>query len=173
MDIYRFHPTVLFYWLVAFSVWEWLFNVSIMKVSESTSTIGEYYTKLPSWVVVSGDFLYSTLIFLAAQWVFPFVQGWLPTLPPLAVFAVTFVAMQWIFDLTYGFTVSQLPSTTSRYVDFFQRYIKEFGFMTVIGDSFYLLVWLAITWLLLTYIPLSVALFILIAAVFLWLVVKY
>lgn len=173
MEIYQFHPTVLFYWLVAFAIWEWVF-VSVTLKFAKTPTYQEYYTKLPSWVPVTGDFLYSTLIFLAAQWVFPVVRALFPvTVPSLAVFVIGFVGVQWVFDLTYGLIVSRLPSTTSRYVDFFQRYIKEFGFLAAIGDTVYGLFWIALTWLLIKYVPLSVAVFILIAAAFLWMVVKW
>jgi len=173
MEIYQFHPTVLFYWLVAFAIWEWLFVSVSLRVSKA-ATFQEYYTKLPSWVPITGDFLYSTLIFLAAQWVFPLIRGVFPdTIPSLAVFIIGFIAVQWTFDLTYGFIVSKLPSTTSRYVDFFQRYIKEFGFVAAIGDTLYGLVWIAITWTLLKYVPMSVALFILITALFMWIVIKW
>jgi hypothetical protein len=171
--IYQFHPIVLFYWLVAFSIWEWVFVVGSLRVASSKTYI-EYYTKLPSWVPITGDFLYSTLIFLTAQWVFPWVSGLFgASIPPLAAFVLTFIGTQWVYDLTYGFIVSRLPSTTSKYVDFFQRYMKEFGFLAAIGDTLYGLAWIALTWFLLRYVPLSVAIYLLIAAIFLWIVVKY
>ena len=173
MEIYQFQPIVLFYWLVAFAIWEWLFVSVSLKFSKS-ATYQEYYTKLPSWVPVTGDFLYSTLIFLAAQWVFPLIRPLFPLgFSPLAIFVIGFVAVQWTFDLTYGLIVSNLPSTTSRYVDFFQRYMKEFGFLAAVGDTIYGLFWIALTWLLIKYVPLSVAVFILISAVFLWMLVKW
>jgi hypothetical protein len=172
LPIYTFHPQVLLYWLVAFAIWEWVF-VSVSLRFSTSKTFQEYYTKLPSWVPITGDFLYSTLIFLTAQWVFPFTRLWIPSLPPLAVFLFTFVGVQWVYDLTYGFIVSRLPSHTSRYVDFFQRYMKEFGFSAAIGDTLYGLVWLGLTWLLLRYVPLSVALYILMAALFLWILVVF
>lgn len=175
LPIYTFHPQVLFYWLVAFAIWEWIFVVGGLRFATS-KTFREYYTQLPAWVPITGDFLYSTLIFLTAQWLTPMVLAALPAtfhLSPLVVFVGTFVLVQWVYDLSYAFIVSRLPSTTSRYVDYFQRYMKEFGFFAALGDTLYGLVWLAFTWILLRYVPIGAAIFILIASLFLWMVVRF
>jgi hypothetical protein len=179
LALYRFHPMVLFYWTVAFAVWEWLFVAVSLKMFPDVGTFQEYYRKLPSWVPISGDYLYSTLIFLSAQWVFawmtPFVAS-VPTLaavPSLVLFAFLFIALQWVYDLLWATLVLALPAETSRYIHFFQRYIRQVGFSAAIGDSLYLLAWLAVAWLLLTYVPISVALYLLIAALFFWLVFRY
>lgn len=173
LPLYRFHPMILVYWTVAFAIWEWLFVAISPRIFTNIPTYQEYYRKMPSWVPVSGDYLYSTLIFLTAQWVFPWVAPKTPTVPPLVLFALIFVGLQWVYDLLWATLVLWLPSDTSRYIAFFQRYIRQAGFNAAIGDSIYILAWLAIAWLLLRYVPLSVALYILLAALFLWLVVRY
>ena len=53
MELYTFSPQVLFYWLVAFSVYEWLSVSVILAFSRNRlTTPEEYYRKLPSWVAV-------------------------------------------------------------------------------------------------------------------------
>jgi len=169
IEVYNFSIQTLYYWLVAFSLWEAVFVVIFPKINKGKS-IFEYYRKLPSWIPISGDFLYSTLIFIAAQGIFGYIN---PINYKLPIFAFIFVALQWIFDLTYSSIILRLPSTTSQYINFFQRYIKEVGFGAAIGDSIYLLIWLFVTWLLLKYVPINIATFILIFMLFIWLVIGY
>jgi hypothetical protein len=179
LSLTRFHPMVLFYWTVAFAIWEWFIFTVSPSILYKSKPYQEYYRKLPSWVPVFGDYLYSTLIFLTTQWVFawmaPFVAS-VPTLsavPPLVLFAFLFVGLQWVYDILWATIVLRLPATTSRYIDFFQRYIRQTGFAAAIGDSVYLLAWLAVAWLLIRYVPLMGAIYILVAALFLWLVIGY
>jgi hypothetical protein len=66
------------------------------------------------------------------------LQGW------LLRFA-TFLGVQWIGDLGFFAIISQLPGSTSGYIDFFRRYSKDVGIGAPIGDSLYGLVWFMLT----------------------------
>ena len=176
MEIYTFSPQVLFYWLVAFSVYEWISISAILTFSKNRLvTPEEYYRKLPSWVAVSGDFIYTTSILLTAQllfkWIEPIVVRY--AVPKLVAFIVLAVVVQWIFDLTFAQTVLALPSNFSKYVSYFQRYIKEVTLGAAISDSIWMVGWLLVTILMMKFVPLHIATLILVLSLFIWLVVKW
>jgi len=167
-----FSPQLIYYWIVAFSVWEAVSIYAILKVFHH-ETVQEYYRKIPSWVTIGGDFLYSTLIFLTALALFALVQRRAPgRFAGLGWFALLFVATQWAYDLAFATIVLRLPKLT-RYVDYFQRYIGEVGFGAAFSDSAYLLGWLLVTWLLVKYVPLHLATYILVAMLFVWIMWAY
>lgn len=150
-------PTLIEYlvaWTSAFVIVETVANSFLWWSSKGTNTtINEYYTKVPVHTVVLGDFLYSTLIFLAALGVHKYItksskfaiKDWL-------LFIIIFIATQWTFDLTWALIVKVLVSNgiTNKYLDFFNRYANEVGFKAVIGDTIYGLCWLALLALILT-----------------------
>jgi len=176
MELYTFSPEALFYWLVAFSVYEWFSIAVILAFSKNRlSTPEEYYRKLPSWVAVSGDFIYTTAIFLTAQflfkWVGPIAVRY--AVPKLFAFILLAVAVQWVYDLTFAQTVLSLPSSFSKYVSYFQRYIKEVTFGAAISDSIWMVGWLLVTLFMMKYVPFHIATLILVLSLFSWLVVKW
>lgn len=177
MELYRFSLETLFYWLVAFSIYEWVTIYIIVTVSKmrGTKTPVEYYQQLPSWVAVSGDFIYSTAIFITSQllfrWVEPIAIRY--AMPKLPAFFILFLIVQWIFDLTFAQIVLHLPSTFSKYVSYFQRYIKEVTFSAAIADSIWGIGWLLFTLLLMKYVSMPIAMLILVLSLFSWLVVKW
>jgi hypothetical protein len=168
-DLTTFSLTTLFYWTVAFTIVE-VFTIFLAQYT-TRKTIAEYYRDLPKWVSVSGDYVYSTLIFLTALWVFSYVRR-NPSFSAIPWFFVIFVITQWIFDITYATIINRLPSYT-RYIDFFQRYIREVGFIAAIYDTVYNVIWLLILWFMLTYVPFKLALFILFFMIFIWIVWAY
>lgn len=167
-----FSPTLLYYWIAAFSVWEALSIYFILNVFPH-ATVQEYYRRIPSWVTIGGDFLYSTLIFLTALALYARVRRRAPErFAHPAWFVALFVATQWVYDLTFAAIVLRLPKLT-RYVDYFQRYIGEVGFGAAFSDSVYLVGWLLVTWLLLKYASLPLATFVLVFMLFVWIVWAY
>jgi hypothetical protein len=176
LEIYRFSPVVLFYWLVAFSVYEWIAISVILAFSKNRfKTPLEYYQDLPSWVAVSGDFIYTTAILLTAQLVFHWIEPYVTKIkaPKLGAFIVLIVLVQWVFDLTFAQGVLALPSSFSKYVNYFQRYIGEVTFGAAISDSIWMVGWLLLTLLFIKYVPLHIGALILSLSLFLWLVVKW
>jgi len=163
-----FSLQTLYYWIVAFSIWEAIAIVFILNVFHH-KTVQEYYRRIPSWVTIGGDFLYSTLIFLTALGVYQYIplvnkNVWL--------FVVIFIATQWVYDITFATIINRIPTYT-RYIDYFQRYIKEVSFGAAISDTVYLLGWLAVTWLLMKYVSIPIATFILVFMLFLWIIIAY
>jgi len=134
----------------------------------------EYYKSLPSWVAVSGDFIYTTAILLTAQlvfkWIEPFVSVSAYKLP---AFLGVAVLTQWVYDLLFAQFVLTMPSGFSKYVSYFQRYIKEVTFGAAVSDSIWMLGWLLLTVLCMKYVSLPVALLILSLSLFAWLVTKW
>jgi hypothetical protein len=165
-----FSLTTLFYWTVAFTILEALTILSFYRFA-SAKTTAEYYRDLPKWVSVGGDYVYSTLIFLAALWVFSYVRL-NPMFATTPWFFVVFILTQWTFDLTYATIIRMIPAHT-RYIDYFQRYIKEIKFFAALGDSLYGIVWLLILWFMLKYVPFKLALFILFFMIFMWIIWAY
>lgn len=176
MELYQFSAITLFYWLAAFSVFEWIAIWVILLFSHGRfKTPIEYYRELPSWVAVSGDFIYTTAILLTAQLIFRWMEPFIVKMavPKLGSFIVLMVLIQWIFDLTFAKTVLSLPSHFSKYVDFFQRYIKEATFGAAVSDSIWMVSWIAITILFMKFVPFHIAALILSLSAFIWLVVKW
>lgn len=176
ISVTAFSPQLIYYWIVAFSVWEAASIYFILKVFNH-KTVQEYYREIPSWVTIGGDFLYSTLIFLTALALFALLQRRAPGgsggrfANPLW-FVPLFVATQWAYDLAFATIILRLPKLT-RYVDYFQRYIGEVGFGAAFSDSAYVVGWLLVTWLLIKYVPLQLATYILIAMLFVWIMWAY
>jgi len=176
MELYHFSLPTLLYWLVAFSIYEWIAIWIILSFSKNRLTTPiEYYKTLPSWVAVSGDFVYTTAILLTAQllfrWVEPYAIRFL--VPKLIAFIILAVIIQWIFDIIFAKTVLSLPSNFSKYVSYFQRYIKEVSFGAAISDSIWMIGWLLLTALFIKYVPLHIAVLVLSLSAFTWLVVKW
>lgn len=169
-DLTVFSLTTLFYWTVAFTIVEALTILSFYRFAKAKTT-AEYYRDLPKWVSVGGDYVYSTLIFLAALWVFSYVRT-NPMFSATPWFFVVFIATQWVFDLTYA-TIIQAMSAHTKYIDYFQRYIKEIGFFAALGDTIYGIIWLLILWFMLKYVPFNLALFILFFMIFIWIIWAY
>ena len=176
MDLTTFSPETLFYWLVAFSVYEWMSIYVILAFSRNRlTTPEEYYRKLPSWVAVSGDFIYTTAIFLTAQllfkWIAPLASRY--GVNKLVAFILLAVVVQWVYDLTFAQIVLGLPSGFSKYVSYFQRYIKEVTIGAAISDSIWMVGWLLVTLVMIKYVPLHIATLISVLSLFIWLVVKW
>lgn len=173
MEIYRFSPETLLYWTVAFSIYEWIAIYVILSFSKNRlKTPVEYYRSLPSWVAVSGDFIYTTAILLTAQfafkWVDPYVKKY-----KLPAFLGVAVVIQWMYDLIFAQFVLAMPSGFSQYVSYFQRYIKEVNFGAAVSDSIWMLGWMLLTVVCMKYLSLPLALLIVSLSLFAWLVVKW
>jgi hypothetical protein len=177
MEIYYFSPQTLFYWIVAYSIYEWIAIHFILEFSKAYNqkTPIIYYTKMPSWVPVIGDFIYTTVILLVAQIIFKQFESKLSKYvkSKLLAFIGIAVAVQWIFDLAFAYIVMSMSPGFSKYVSFFQSYIKEAGFGAAVSDSIWVIGWLLVTVLCMDYVPLPVACLILSLSLFMWLVVKW
>lgn len=176
MELYRFSLQTLFYWLVAFSIYEWVAIYVILMFSKNRlRTPVEYYKDLPSWVAVSGDFIYTTAILLTAQFIFRWIQPFVIrySIPKLVAFIMLAVIVQWVFDLTFAQIVLRLPSGFSKYVNYFQRYIGEVTFGAAISDSIWMIGWLLLTVVFMKYVSMPLAMLILVLSLFSWLVVKW
>jgi hypothetical protein len=127
---------------------------------------------------VSGDFIYSTAIFLTAQLIFKMLEQsktikMNDNLTKVLVFIGIIIAIQWVYDLSFAFIVMNLPNGFSKYVAFFQRYIKEVNFGAVISDSIWLVGWLLLTMFIIQYVSLPYACLILTLSLFACLVIKF
>lgn len=177
MELYRFSPIVLFYWLAAFSIYEWIAIWVILGFSKKKGlkTPIEYYQYLPSWVAVSGDFVYTTSILLSAQFIFryiePYMIGW--NIPKIGLFIVLMLLVQWTFDLLFAKTVLSLPSSFSKYVAYFQSYIKEVTFGAAISDSIWMIGWILLTLFFMKFVSFHMAMLIVFLSAFVWLVTKW
>lgn len=175
MEIYRFSPHTLFYWLVSFSIFEWIAIFLILSIFKNSKILNDYYTKIPSWVAVSGDFIYTTAILLIAQMIFQWLEPIFSkyTRYKLPIFIVIMLITQWISDLIFALFVSTRPIGFSKYTTFFQKYIKKAKFIAVIGDTIWIASWILMTVICMKYIPLHLACLILAISLFMWLVVKW
>lgn len=176
MELYQFSAITLFYWLAAFSVFEWIAIWVILLFSQNRfKTPIEYYRELPSWVTVSGDFIYSTVTLLTAQLIFRWIEPFVVKMavPKLGAFIVLMILLQFIFDLIFAKSILSLPSNFSKYVEYFQRYIAEASFGAAISDSIWIFSWLIVTVLFMKFVPIHIAAIILSLSTFIWLVVKW
>ena len=148
MDIFTFSPQSLLAWTAAYAILEPASFIIIPKISKAKTT-QEYYTKFPIPIVVFGDFIYSTFLFLIAQYVITILFTGAPTtILQWILRFLTFVAVQWTGDITFFNLISALKPTT-RYIDFFQRYGKDVTLGAPFGDSVYGLAWFILAQLML------------------------
>jgi len=147
MNIFAFGWQSLLPWTAAYCILEPISYYVIPAYSRS-KTVAEYYDirRTPVAMVVFGDYIYSTFLFLVAQAVIAATVG-TPALLSSGMWLVCFgifTAIQWCGDLGFYAIVSQLPKT-GKYIDFFQRYGKEVGLSAPFGDSVYGLCWFLLT----------------------------
>lgn len=135
-------------WASSFVIIETVANSLLCWSSKgTTTTINEYYTKVPVTTVVFGDFLYSTIIFLIALKVNKVItKSNIYAIQDWRLFIVIFIATQWTLDLSWALIVKTLTANgiTNKYLDFFNRYANEVGFKAVLGDTLYGLCWLVL-----------------------------
>lgn len=159
----------------AYSIYEPITYAVIPKLSQS-STVQEYYNhkKVPFPVVVSGDYLYSLLLFLIAQQVISAVFGNPSTLTITAWIQrfFTFCVVQWIGDFSWYKLITNIESS-STYIDFFKRYTKQVGASAIIGDSLYGLIWFSLTQFIASFCPMWLQIAFIVTFVFGTLVVSF
>jgi len=176
-NIWNFSTNSLLNWAAAYAVWEpisYLIFPSIFKAK----TTQEYYNhkKFSFFTVALGDFLYSTLIFLVAQYV---IKGIFGTSSVLNIWEwvkrlLTFIGIQWISDLGFYGIVKSIPDKlTPRYLDFFKRYGADVGIGAPIGDSLYGIVWLSLTQIMASYTPNWIQIFLITFFLFFTLIVSF
>ena len=176
-NIWEFSTKSLMSWMASYAIWEPI-SYKIFPSIFKASTTQEYYNpkKFSFAIVASGDFLYSTLLFLVAQNVIKNIFGiggvynifeWIKRL-------LIFLGVQWIGDMSFYGIVKSLPDKlTPRYLEFFKRYGADVGIGALIGDSLYGIIWLTLTQIVATYIPNWVQLFLIVAFLFLTLIVSF
>lgn len=153
INIFRFDWTVLVAWLAAFCILEPISYYIIPAFSKS-KTVQEYYNilKTPVAIVVFGDFIYSTFLFLVALGVIAYMfgdqkeidmTGWIQRF-------LTFVGIQWIGDISFYNIITRIPNT-GKYIDFFQRYGRDVALGAPFGDSVYGLFWFLLTQLVVSF----------------------
>ena len=174
-SIWEFGPKSLIALTAAYAVIEPISYYLIPAISKS-ATVKEYYNhkRVPFPIVASGDYLYSVVLFLVAQQVIGTVfssiapaniGGWLLRF-------LTFCGVQWTGDFTWYQIVSRLPRST-KYIDFFQRYMKEVSSWALIGDSLYGLGWFGVAQLIASYVPMWLQIAAIVMFLFLTIVVSW
>lgn len=147
MNIFKFGWQSLLAWTAAYCILEPA-SYHVIPALSGSKTVAEYYNirKTPVALVVFGDYIYSTFLFLLSQPIIAQIVGTpasLSVMSWLLCFAI-FTAVQWCGDLTFYAIVSSLPKT-GKYIDFFQRYGKEVSIWAPIADSIYGICWFLLT----------------------------
>jgi hypothetical protein len=176
-NIWNFSGNSLLSWTAAYALWEPISYIIFPTIFKAATT-QEYYNprKFSFAIVASGDFLYSTLLFLVAQYVIGNIFGtasvlsiadWIKRL-------IIFLGIQWVGDLSFYGIVKSLPDKfTPKYLDFFKRYGAEVGIGAPIGDSLYGIAWLSLTQMMASYVPTWIQLFFIVSFLFLTLIVSF
>lgn len=176
-NIWNFSGKSLLSWASAYAVWE-PFSYILFPMLFKAKTTQEYYNpkKFSFATVAAGDFLYSTILFLVAQNV---IGNFFGTSPITSIWEwskrlLTFIGIQWIGDLSFYGLVKSLPERlTPKYLDFFKRYGADVGIGAPIGDSLYGIVWLSLTQIMASYVPIWIQLTLIVTFLFLTLIVSY
>ena len=175
-NIWEFSTKSLSSWASAYAIWEPISYI-LFPILFKAKTTQEYYNhkKFSFFTVATGDFLYSTLLFLVAQNVIGNLFGSsVGNLWEWSKRLITFIGIQWIGDLSFYAFVKGLPDRlTPKYLDFFKRYGADVGIGAPIGDSLYAIVWLSLTQIMATYVPSWIQLLLIVAFLFLTLIVTF
>jgi hypothetical protein len=176
-NIWKFSGESLMNWVAAYSVWEPI-SYKLFPAYFKAKTTQEYYDKknFSFATVATGDFLYSTMLFLVAQYGIGqfFGSGQVGGLFEWIKRLLFFIGVQWVGDLSFYGIVKSLPAKwTPRYLDFFKRYGKDVGIGAPIGDSIYGIIWLSLTQLMATFVPAWLQVFLITSFLFLMLIVSY
>jgi hypothetical protein len=147
-NIFKFSAENLLAWTSAYAIWEPI-SYYVFPAIFKAATTQEYYNRkvFNFGQVAFGDYIYSTILFLIAQYVITagFGSGPITNWTEWSKRLLTFLGIQWAGDLSFYGIVKNIPREYSnRYIDFFQRYGKEVGVGAPIGDSLYGIVWFLI-----------------------------
>ena len=147
--IFQFSPQSLLAWTSAYAIWEPISYFIFPAIFKAATTQEYYNPRIFNFSIVAfGDYIYSTMVFLVAQYVITQYFGSSPasSMVEWSKRIATFLAIQWTGDLTFYQIIKSVPkSMSNKYIDFFQRYGKDVGIGAPIGDSLYAIVWLLIT----------------------------
>ena len=176
-NIWQFSGQSLMSWTAAYAIWEPI-SYKLFPAVFRAKTTQEYYNRrnFSFATVAAGDFLYSTMLLLVAQWAIGFLFG---SGPVASIYdwikrLLLFLGVQWIGDLSFYGIVKSLPDKwTPRYLDFFKRYGADVGIGAPIGDSIYGIIWLTLTQLVATFMSSWVQVFLITTFLFLTLIVSY
>lgn len=176
-NIWEFSSKSLMSWAAAYAIWEPI-SYKLFPAIFKASTTQEYYNhrKFSFATVATGDFLYSTMLFLVAQQVINNIWGgaavlglsdWMKRLG-------IFLGIQWLGDLSFYGIVKSLPDRlTPRYLDFFKRYGADVGIGAPIGDSIYGIIWLSLTQFVATHFTVWIQTFLITTFLFVMLIVSW
>lgn len=175
-NIFQFSPQSLLAWTSAYAIWEPI-SYFIFPAIFKAATTQEYYNKriFNFSIVAFGDYIYSTMLFLVAQYVITLYFGTSSSATMTEWFkrVAAFIGIQWTGDLSFYQIITSIPkSMSNKYIDFFQRYGKEVGVGAPIGDSLYAVTWLLVTQFITSQLPSWVQVFLIATFMFVTLIVS-
>jgi len=171
----------LFSWIVAFVVFESLFNTfawhSMNVKFPRFQTLKTYYHEMPTPIVVFGDLSYSTMIFLNTLFLYNKLFNATPlfsTMDSKLKFVLLMIGTQILYDLCYYCLVTYTTLyKTNDYFHFFKKYAKEFSYRAIFADSIYLILWFSTFIFVMNNFPMLLQYYVIALGVFLTVIFSY
>lgn len=142
-DLFIFRSENLWYWTVAFMIFEYPLSLFYKAASESAT---EWYSEFPIWQILLGDYTYTTVGLILAQKLYEYVVKYSKIIQPendiqkIITFLLLFTAVQWTGDFTFSQVIHSITPNTN-FIQFFQKYAKKAGWGGLLGDTSYIWIW--------------------------------
>lgn len=139
-SLWDFNQKNLLNWIIAFCIFEIPLALFYWNISSKGDMVRSWYRgkDINIWNVIVQD---STYVLCAIIIVTTLLEK-LKIDKNFTNFLLLFILVQWIGDSLFALIISKIPvKYSSKWVNFFKRYIEKSGINALIGDTLYIIVW--------------------------------
>ena len=142
--MYEFNSKALLNWITAFAIFEIPMAYFYLSISGKNDMVTDWYSgnTINIWNVIAQDSLYVICGIIITYTLFNYLVKKNIINKSFFYFILTFLAVQLTGDLLFALTIKNWPAKySSKWINYFKKYIKTSGFNALIGDSLYIIAW--------------------------------
>ena len=115
-----------------------------LAISKKNDMVTEWYSgkNINIWNVIAQDFLYCLCGIIITYYLYNYLIKQSIIKKSYLFFVLTFVFIQLIGDISFASIISAWPEKhSSKWIQFFKRYINKSKYNALFGDSLYVIAW--------------------------------
>ena len=142
--MYKFNANTLLDWITAFAIFEIPMAYFYLSISGKNDMVTDWYSgnTINIWNVIAQDSLYVICGIILTYTVFNYLVKKNLINKHFFYFILVFLVIQIIGDILFAILIKNWPNKYStKWVNYFKKYIKTAGFNALFGDSLYVIAW--------------------------------
>lgn len=142
--MYNFNSGTLLNWITAFAIFEIPMALFYLSISKKNDMVTDWYSgkSINIWNVVAQDALYVICGIVITYALFNYLVKKNIIKKSFIYFILTFLIIQLSGDLLFAITIKNWPiKYSTKWINYFKKYIKKSGFNALLGDSLYIIGW--------------------------------